>query len=471
MDKGDKEVTRPTWEAREALVGGGMERGLSQKGSAGGRGVKEKSVNALNKKVATDGVVPSIIGNSGNIEKEVVSPSLSLKDTNVMGPFPPLPTHGTSSASNAPGKTSYVNVSNGIDVVVPVKSIRAISTNGENTSLVNNGATSNGSSFINVINSSTSTTPIIEKIGKYEELLTSGKAILVNEVGNPLKTVEFSGDYDSEDEVVSVDNDIAHSLAFEKTGFGTQSLLELGVLSNRMSLEAAVEAAEEFLNKAVASKGLVPECHPHFMGTYWGVVSTTFCAEIVESADAYVVAGPMFDDGSSVGYSLLLKKEKMITVQPGRVMIGNGPTFGCDDGFLPSSSQKTKEEHNCIQELPSDLRARRAVFIFELRCKALVGGGMERGLSQKGSAGGRGVKEKSVNALNRKVATNGVVPSIIGNSGNIEKEVVSPSLSLKDTNVIGPFPPLPTHGTSSASNALGKTSYVNVSNGIDVVVP
>ncbi|GKB45235.1 pyruvate decarboxylase 2 [Tanacetum coccineum] len=134
-------------------------------------------------------------------------------------------------------------------------------------------------------------------------------------------------------------------------------------LSNRMSLEAAVEAAAEFLNKAVkpvivggpklrtahacqeflelvdasgyalavtpTAKGLVPECHPHFMGTYWGVVSTTFCAEIVESADAYVVAGPMFDDGSSVGYSLLLKKEKMITVQPGRVMIGNGPTFGC----------------------------------------------------------------------------------------------------------------------------------------------
>nr|GFD20441.1 pyruvate decarboxylase 2 [Tanacetum cinerariifolium] len=70
-----------------------------------------------------------------------------------------------------------------------------------------------------------------------------------------------------------------------------------------MSLEAAVEAAEEFLNKAVKPvivggpklpKGLVPECHPHFIGTYWGIVSTTFYAEILESADAYVVAGPMF---------------------------------------------------------------------------------------------------------------------------------------------------------------------------------
>ncbi|GJS89926.1 hypothetical protein Tco_0772562 [Tanacetum coccineum] len=34
------------------------------------------------------------------------------------------------------------------------------------------------------------------------------------------------GDYDSEDEVASVDNDMAHSMASERVGFGTQSLLE-----------------------------------------------------------------------------------------------------------------------------------------------------------------------------------------------------------------------------------------------------
>ncbi|KAL0291674.1 UNVERIFIED_CONTAM: Pyruvate decarboxylase 1 [Sesamum calycinum] len=107
-------------------------------------------------------------------------------------------------------------------------------------------------------------------------------------------------------------------------------------LSNKMGLEAAVEAAAEFLNKAVkpvmvggpklrvakacnafvqladscgyalavmpSAKGLVPEHHPHFIGTYWGL---------------------------SVGYSLLLKKEKAIIVQPDRVVIGNGPAFGC----------------------------------------------------------------------------------------------------------------------------------------------
>lgn len=134
-------------------------------------------------------------------------------------------------------------------------------------------------------------------------------------------------------------------------------------LSNQMGLVAAVEAAAEFLNKAVkpvmvggpklrvakacdafveladssgyavavmpSAKGLVPEHHPHFIGTYWGAVSTAFCAEIVESADAYLFAGPIFNDYSSVGYSLLLKKEKALIVQPDRVTIGNGPSFGC----------------------------------------------------------------------------------------------------------------------------------------------
>lgn len=130
-----------------------------------------------------------------------------------------------------------------------------------------------------------------------------------------------------------------------------------------MGLEAAVEATAQFLNKAVkpvmvggpklrvakachafveladacgyavavmpSAKGLVPEHHPHFIGTYWGAVSTAFCAEIVESADAYIFAGPIFNDYSSVGYSLLLKKEKAIIVQPDRVVIANGPAFGC----------------------------------------------------------------------------------------------------------------------------------------------
>nr|GEV75342.1 myb domain protein 4r1 [Tanacetum cinerariifolium] len=70
------------------------------------------------------------------------------------------------------------------------------------------------------------TTPIIDKIGKFEDLLTSGQAILVDKAGNHLKKVEFPGEYDSEDGVASVDNDMARSMTSERVGFGTQSLLE-----------------------------------------------------------------------------------------------------------------------------------------------------------------------------------------------------------------------------------------------------
>nr|GEV38983.1 hypothetical protein [Tanacetum cinerariifolium] len=78
---------------------------------------------------------------------------------------------------------------------------------------------------IKVDNSSSGTTPIIEKIKKFEYLLTIGQAILVDKDDNPLKKVEFSEEDDSEDEVASVDNDMARSMTYER-GFGTQSLLE-----------------------------------------------------------------------------------------------------------------------------------------------------------------------------------------------------------------------------------------------------
>ncbi|XP_010922580.1 pyruvate decarboxylase 2 [Elaeis guineensis] len=153
-------------------------------------------------------------------------------------------------------------------------------------------------------------------------------------------------------------------------------------LSNKIGLEAAVEATAEFLSKAVkpvlvggpkirvakagkafveladacgypiavmpSAKGLVPEHHPHFIGTYWGAISTAFCAEIVESADAYLFAGPIFNDYSSVGYSLLLKKEKSIIVQPDRVVVANGPAFGCIlmKDFLRELAKRLKRNTN-----------------------------------------------------------------------------------------------------------------------------
>ncbi|GJT40999.1 hypothetical protein Tco_0940864 [Tanacetum coccineum] len=78
----------------------------------------------------------------------------------------------------------------------------------------------------NVETSSTSTTPIVKKIRKTEKLIIDEKVSLVDDDGKPLKKVDYPGDHDSEDEVESVDNDMARSMASERVGFGTQSLLE-----------------------------------------------------------------------------------------------------------------------------------------------------------------------------------------------------------------------------------------------------
>ncbi|GJY64280.1 hypothetical protein Tco_0465740 [Tanacetum coccineum] len=122
--------------------------------------------------------------------------------------------------------TIEVSNSNPFDVLNSVDNDVEFGTNGGTTNLVNKEATLSGSSFMNVDNSSSGTNPIIEKIGKFEDLLISGQAILVDKAGNPLKKVEFSGEYESEDEIASVYNDMARSMANEKVGFGTQSLLE-----------------------------------------------------------------------------------------------------------------------------------------------------------------------------------------------------------------------------------------------------
>ncbi|GKG15620.1 hypothetical protein Tco_0357943 [Tanacetum coccineum] len=67
-----------------------------------------------------------------------------------------------------------VSNSNSFDVFNSVDNDVVFGTNGGTTNLVNNWATSSGSSFMNVDNSSSGTTPIIEKIRKFEDLLTSG---------------------------------------------------------------------------------------------------------------------------------------------------------------------------------------------------------------------------------------------------------------------------------------------------------
>ncbi|GKA31116.1 hypothetical protein Tco_0717421 [Tanacetum coccineum] len=156
-----------------------------------------------------------------------VGPKVIFKPHKEYRPVPKKPTASPSSnKKKGVAHTNEVSNSNPFNVLNLVDNDVKLGTNGGTTNLVNNEANSSGSSFMNFENSNTSNTPIIDKIGKFEDLLIDGQAIFGDEAGNPLKKVKSLGDYDSEDEVASVDNDIAHSLALEMVGFGTQSLLE-----------------------------------------------------------------------------------------------------------------------------------------------------------------------------------------------------------------------------------------------------
>nr|GEW23177.1 ATPase, F1/V1/A1 complex, alpha/beta subunit, zinc knuckle CX2CX4HX4C [Tanacetum cinerariifolium] len=142
-----------------------MERGfLSQKGYGVGRGVKEKESNGT-KRNTTSGIglsskfddtmnVDTVVGVAFTVKEGVTSSVVdkmmemekisSLEDTAIPESFPPLSTMVTTTAGNAPGKSSYANITgkpsgkkvsvrtlftpggNGIDVVVLVDSIHVL---------------------------------------------------------------------------------------------------------------------------------------------------------------------------------------------------------------------------------------------------------------------------------------------------------------------------------------------------------
>nr|GEX11635.1 hypothetical protein [Tanacetum cinerariifolium] len=74
--------------------------------------------------------------------------------------------------------TTKVSDSNPFEVFNSVCNDVEIGTNGETSNLDNNRANSSGSSFWNIKNSSTSSTPVMDKIRKFKNLVIDGQAIL-----------------------------------------------------------------------------------------------------------------------------------------------------------------------------------------------------------------------------------------------------------------------------------------------------
>ena len=153
-------------------------------------------------------------------------------------------------------------------------------------------------------------------------------------------------------------------LACNLANYTISSPQPLGFLSQRqsdpMSLAAAVDAAAAMLNAAKKptlvtgvklrpakaceamqtlinasgygfaampnAKGFLNEAQDNYIGIYWGSVSSPGCASIVESSDAYLFAGPVFNDYTTTGYSLLVVNKKLIEANLDHVIVA-GVTF------------------------------------------------------------------------------------------------------------------------------------------------
>jgi len=115
----------------------------------------------------------------------------------------------------------------------------------------------------------------------------------------------------------------AVSATAERIAHAVKPVLVAGVKLRAAGAIDAFRKLADALGCAVAvmpnAKALFSESHPAFLGTYWGEVSSPDCAEIVESSDCQIFAGPMFNDYTTVGWTALIGPGKLIQADPDSV--------------------------------------------------------------------------------------------------------------------------------------------------------
>lgn len=105
---------------------------------------------------------------------------------------------------------------------------------------------------------------------------------------------------------------------------------------------------------AVASmpdaKGIFPETDAQFAGVYWGPISWPHCRNLVESADAYLFAGPVFTDYSTTGYQMKLDDKKLVLVEKNKISIAGQFYPDLDpDVFLELLTKKLKKNAQALK--------------------------------------------------------------------------------------------------------------------------
>jgi len=133
-----------------------------------------------------------------------------------------------------------------------------------------------------------------------------------------------------------------------------KSVLVAGVKLRSWDATEAFSKLADALGCVVATmpnaKSFFSEEHPAYIGTYWGPVSSPGCAEMVESADVYLFAGPLFTDYTTTGDTSLIRKEKLINVGSNNVTMPGGVYNGIGMAeFLNALAQKVKSNDASLE--------------------------------------------------------------------------------------------------------------------------
>ena len=118
----------------------------------------------------------------------------------------------------------------------------------------------------------------------------------------------------------------------------------------------AIDAFKKLADKsnyAVATmpnaKGMFPEDHKNYLGTYWGQVSSPGVSEIVESSHLYLFAGPTFTDYTTTGYTTLITRNRLINAGPNYVKFPDRTYNNVVlSEFLTELSKKVKPNNNNV---------------------------------------------------------------------------------------------------------------------------
>ena len=131
-------------------------------------------------------------------------------------------------------------------------------------------------------------------------------------------------------------------------------VLLAGVKLAPAGAQASFEKLADALGCATAvmpnAKGMFRENHPGFVGTYWGEVSSPDCAEVVESSDCQIIAGPIFNDYTTTGWTALINPKKSITADLDRVTVAGRRFHNVRlDDFLAALAARAPRKEASLQ--------------------------------------------------------------------------------------------------------------------------